>query len=257
MSYGMRIHGAWCGAQTIPIICRYCGEPVFFFQCRCGCKVFFEELGAPWPKHLCDEYLQSQQLLRPADPPLPTFVVEERVDDKPVDEEPVEPPDIKLPISEIMVARAIMNPKEHDYPIKVEPAYVVKMRRNLEAERTGRRERLRMEPPPRREHQDTGRVTDLAEKVNVYRQAHLPEDNPLAAGLLGPLAKEPMARVVLVVDDPEQDDLEEYACYIPQKLLKRSGVIRGDVVHFTIRPVEIPARERVWLCIEMESMFKW
>jgi hypothetical protein len=47
------IHGAWCGARTFPTTCRYCGEKVFYFSCNCGCKVFFDRLGWPWPKHDC------------------------------------------------------------------------------------------------------------------------------------------------------------------------------------------------------------
>lgn len=147
--------------------------------------------------------------------------------------------------------------KERDYLRHIEPAYAAKMRRHLEAEQAGRRERLRMDPPPRRGHQDVGRVANLAERVDDYKQVHLPKDSPIAAGLLGPLAKEPMARMVLVVDDPDQDDLEEYVCYLPQKLLKKAGVIRGDVVAFSLMPVKVPGRMRVWLCTELDPPFRW
>lgn len=237
MSYGAGPHGAWCGARTVPMQCRYCGQQVFYFYCNCGSKVFFNALGDPWPRHLCHEYLEATGRARPEPPPTQPKVVQ--------------------PPEEVLYAWAIMSPKEHDNPVHVEPAYAVKMRRHLEAERAGKRERLRMEPPPKRGHQDVGRVTDLAERVDVYKQAHLPPDNPMAAALLGRLAKEPMARVVLVVDDPDQDDLEEYTCYVPQKLLKKAGVIRGDVVHFRLTPVEIPGRTRVWLCTDLEPPFKW
>jgi hypothetical protein len=54
-------HGYWCNARTIPMTCRYCGEKVYFFSCDCGCKVFFDELGDPWPKHNCQEYLSTLQ----------------------------------------------------------------------------------------------------------------------------------------------------------------------------------------------------
>jgi hypothetical protein len=54
-------HGSWCHAKTIPMTCKYCGEKVFFFFCNCGCKVFFDELGDPWPRHNCQEYINSIQ----------------------------------------------------------------------------------------------------------------------------------------------------------------------------------------------------
>jgi hypothetical protein len=48
------VHGAWCGSRTYPTRCRKCGAQVFYFSCNCGCKVFFDSLGWPWPVHDCD-----------------------------------------------------------------------------------------------------------------------------------------------------------------------------------------------------------
>lgn len=35
--------------------CPVCGEPVFFYQSPFGGRVFFDELGPPWPKHPCTD----------------------------------------------------------------------------------------------------------------------------------------------------------------------------------------------------------
>ncbi len=35
--------------------CRECGEPVFYYQNEFGSRVFFDELGPPWPKHPCTD----------------------------------------------------------------------------------------------------------------------------------------------------------------------------------------------------------
>lgn len=35
--------------------CPVCGEPVFFYQSPYGGRVFFDELGPPWPKHPCTD----------------------------------------------------------------------------------------------------------------------------------------------------------------------------------------------------------
>lgn len=47
-------HGYWCGAKTYRRKCPGCQRKAFFFSCDCGSKVFFDELGAPWPKHDCE-----------------------------------------------------------------------------------------------------------------------------------------------------------------------------------------------------------
>ena len=41
-------------SYTIPnASCPVCGASVFFYQSPTGGRVFFEELGPPWPKHPC------------------------------------------------------------------------------------------------------------------------------------------------------------------------------------------------------------
>lgn len=40
---------------TIPIACPICGDAVFFYQSEYGGRVFFDELGPPWPKHPCTD----------------------------------------------------------------------------------------------------------------------------------------------------------------------------------------------------------
>lgn len=43
-------------------ICPVCGAPVFFYQSPTGGRVFFDELGPPWPKHPCtDSNLQVEK----------------------------------------------------------------------------------------------------------------------------------------------------------------------------------------------------
>lgn len=36
-------------------LCPVCGAAVFFFQSSYGGRVFFDELGPPWPKHPCTD----------------------------------------------------------------------------------------------------------------------------------------------------------------------------------------------------------
>lgn len=39
--------------------CPVCGAPVFFYQNESGSRVFFDELGPPWPKHPCTDSATS------------------------------------------------------------------------------------------------------------------------------------------------------------------------------------------------------
>lgn len=40
--------------------CPVCKEPVYYYQNAAGSRVFFDELGPPWPKHPCTDNSQSR-----------------------------------------------------------------------------------------------------------------------------------------------------------------------------------------------------
>lgn len=44
--------------NTYPTKCPGCGADVYYYQSKSGGKVFFDELGFPWPKHDCDALLE-------------------------------------------------------------------------------------------------------------------------------------------------------------------------------------------------------
>ena len=39
--------------------CPVCGAAVFFYQNKFGSRVYFDELGPPWPKHPCTDQLSN------------------------------------------------------------------------------------------------------------------------------------------------------------------------------------------------------
>lgn len=41
--------------------CPECGDLVFFLKLKNGGRVFFDEIGPPWPKHPCTDYLQNKK----------------------------------------------------------------------------------------------------------------------------------------------------------------------------------------------------
>ncbi|MDP3270772.1 hypothetical protein [Limnobacter sp.] len=44
-------------AYTKPnAVCPVCGQSVFFYQNRSGSRVYFDDLGKPWPKHPCMDF---------------------------------------------------------------------------------------------------------------------------------------------------------------------------------------------------------
>ena len=58
--YNGTTHGERCNAKTYPTRCKYCKKDVFYFSCDHGSKVFFDQLGDPWPVHSCPESNQRR-----------------------------------------------------------------------------------------------------------------------------------------------------------------------------------------------------
>lgn len=51
-----RANRSWCAQYINPNAeCPVCGAPVFFYQNEAGSRVFFDEIGPPWPKHPCTD----------------------------------------------------------------------------------------------------------------------------------------------------------------------------------------------------------
>jgi len=42
-----------CNSQAFPSSCKYCKASIYFFRCDHDSKVFFDDLGPPWPLHAC------------------------------------------------------------------------------------------------------------------------------------------------------------------------------------------------------------
>jgi hypothetical protein len=49
--------------MVIPIVCRRCGQRVFFYKNQYGSKVFFDELGGEWHKHDCSGHFRPHVIL--------------------------------------------------------------------------------------------------------------------------------------------------------------------------------------------------
>jgi|GEM_PF-5364269 len=47
--------------KIYPIICRQCNASVFYYENDNGSKVFFDRLGEPWPKHLCNSLQEENR----------------------------------------------------------------------------------------------------------------------------------------------------------------------------------------------------
>lgn len=222
MSYGMATHGPWCNSRTYPTRCKYCGEPVFFFTCDCGSKVFFDELGWPWPEHRCIQYLAAQYGKE--------FV-------------------------ERAMSVQMMLPGRSATDHRIASSYAEVVRQCHEAPKPPRPRIVRCDPSESQMICDTGIVREIISQVDVFKKMDVPDDSVIGVQILGPLTRDKFGQLTIHTGDLAHEDAESYTCFVNQGLLRSAGIIRGDVVSFELRTLSIPGRRIVWLCERLESPF--
>ena len=210
-------HGWWCGAKTWPTKCPSCSQPVFFFQCDCGSKVFFDKLGEPWPVHDCDT-AWARSLKRKRGPSgSVTVEIAEGIT-------AYRPPE--GPISVEVVSQAKRRQIQRDPIVAVPPS-------------TGR-ERVHV----------TGVVRELRKDVDVIESLKLP-DSPMTTALLGPLGKGRWGRVTIHAPSSKGDVLHSYTAWIMHEELSNPKHSKGITVEADLHGYSVPGKDAVmWVCDE-------
>ena len=212
----MPTHGRWCSSTTWKTKCLGCGEPVFFFHCNCGSRVFFDELGQPWPIHDC-ETSWTRRLVRRRDA---SGGISVEITDGVT---AYRPPDGTIDES---VAQAARRRQSEPDPI------------------------IRMDPQDGSEIHIVGVLRERRIDVDVYKALGL-RPTPMSAGFLGVLGTGNWSRITLHCQSHE-DRLLSYTAWVPTEMLpfdfQTSMTLQATLTHQTL-----PAGNE-WICESLESM---
>jgi len=215
MGWQGSVHGEWCHSKTYPTTCRYCGARVFFFTCDCGCKVFFNSLGPPWPTHLCWQRAQSA-------------------------------------LGADRMARAMadymMTPLNWGPQAAIEESYSEKVILKQREPAPPRPHLVRQDPAPGATVSEVGHLREIGSRVDVFRVFEVRPESLIGLQLLGPLARKPYVQVTLHSGDLSKQDGQSFTCLLDERLLQRSGAARGDLVFFSLTGSTIPGLKCAWIC---------
>ena len=64
--------------------CPHCGSHVYYYTSEHDSKVFFDDVGYPWPKHECTNYTMTDEEFESFFPQLP-ILSDEEIDSLPID----------------------------------------------------------------------------------------------------------------------------------------------------------------------------
>ena len=211
-------HGPWCGAVTWPTKCPHpdCRADVYFFKCNCGCKVFFDSLGTPWPIHDCDSSW-GRSLKRQRD----------------------ESGGVTVQIAPGVTAYRSGS---------ISPAVVTRTK-----QRGSKPDPIvSVRPDDSGPTKIMGIVRELRTTVDVIQALKLPASS-FTSAFLGPLGKGQWGRVTIHV--PGHDDvLHSYTVWARREALTRVRHSRGITVAASLQVQTVPGRERVWVCKHYEVL---
>ena len=215
-------HGWWCNSVTWPTRCPQCGGSVFFFQCDCESKVFFDELGPPWPIHDCDSsWARSRPRTRDSSGAIiveisPGITVR-RVPDN-------------FSIASDTVSRARRRIQQRDPIVAINP------------------------------NPDSGLVTVVGilreEKieVNVVPSLSLPSNSSMVSAFLGPLAEGRWGKITIHRQSSNEDVIQSYTAWVPSEILADDRNARGITVMATLSAFSVPQVGIFWICEDYEVL---
>ena len=223
------IHGYWCNAKTFPLKCRYCGLQIFYFSCDHESKVFFDELGPPWPIHDCQSKRAS-------------------VDTKPS----IYPQFVGINLLPGSANTSGLLPGFRRANDAIEDAIV----KRAQTSSSQYRESLRIEPLGDSPELIIGIVHDRS-VPNLSKRHNLPRNGMGYSDLAKHIGDPDPVQLTVLVDelpsDPAAIDYSSYTFLCPKSLVNRR-INKGVLVKALIEPIEPFATSRIWLCKEIERL---
>lgn len=215
-------HGLDCGTHTFPAKCGKCGDDVYFFSCTCGSRVFFDELGSPWPVHDC-RFSTSDRRWAQGRPRmnLDGGGVRVEISDGVTAMRPAEgrPVGWNIDLAVVDEARREAQSREHN-PIESVP------------------------PGANWKEEIIGVLRELDSSVDVHRRLGVPKTE-LGKGFLGDLAAGTWGRMTIHVLKSRS---YSYSAWIPKSLIPKGGLQVGVTVSAVLERWDVATKAREWVC---------
>ena len=191
-------------------------------MCNCGSKVFFDELGPPWPIHDCDTSW-TRRLRRTTDETgRITVELSEGITI------------IRSPVSSEIEEGVISNARKRHSNQASDPI-------------------VRIEPAKGSHKSFVGVLREINRHVRPFEFYDL-NNTAMAIALLGPIGAQEMGRITVHAPSSIGDQTKSFTLWIPCDLLRDPRIVRGITVLLVMESVDIPGRGFAWFSDEFEVM---
>lgn len=178
------VHGVMCGSRTWPTKCPTCREEVFFFSCTCGSKVFFDELGAPWPLHSC--FAQRHRVLADA-----------------------------VASGAISMVDSTIDPTARRWRERIDESFAQTIRQRRE--RSTPDPIVHMAPKRGAARHLVGILREWQQAANPFKEFRIP-DTAMSRAMLGPLGRGLVSKITIHVPSADSE-IESYTLWLPRSLV--------------------------------------
>lgn len=209
-------HDLSCITKAFPTRCPDCKMAVFFFSCNCGSKVYFDDLGDPWPKHYCNKRNIRELLELMQD-------LERRSDDE---------------IYKIITRFS----KERGYEI---PDDIYEIIDSVLANRTNKIFIIELNDLSGIED-ISGQVTDLTHHASFKSKFKIDLKNPMHKGLAGALLRNDYAEITIREKPDRENSCRQFKVYAKEPYLKKDPIKKGDFLLANIEEIPHGFKRRVW-----------
>lgn len=216
------VHGEWCGTRTWPTTCPSCSADVFYFSCNHGSRIFFDDLGPPWPVHDCEE--SWARGLRRFTNDNGDAVVELKPG--------------------ITVTRSLARSAS----FKVEQSAISK---GKAARKKAQDRTVSIEPERELSESHEGILREMRHSVDPLKAFGL-ADTAMGRAILGSIGKQGMGKITVHVPYPTEDYTESFTSWVLMKLLRDRRIKRGVTVAVNLERVRIMERGYTWFCNSLE-----
>ena len=215
-------HGWWCNSVTWPTKCPDCRDPVFFFQCDCGSKVFFDDLGSPWPIHDCNtswtrNLVRKQNSSGVITVKIRPGVIIRRVPDN-------------FSIDSDIVSLSQRRTQQQDPIISISP------------------------DPDSEQVTVVGVLREKRIEVDIMTSLNLPPISSMVSAFLGPLSKGRWGKVTIHEQSSSKDVLHSYTAWVASEILDDIRNSKGVTVMAELSAFSVPQIGTFWICDSYEVL---
>ena len=208
-------HNLSCLTKAVRFNCQDCNRPVWYFKCSCGSKIFFDDLGWPWPLHHCKNYeiRESIELIKSI----------ERYTDE----------EIYLLIESYQKKHSLQLSDEIFEIIE----YVIGKRKfkfsTTEVDCTSDIDFI------------SGQIMEINRSINFYKKFHLDKSSIFSMGLLSILSKDDFDELIIRENPDKKNHSNQYRIFIEHKKLKSTQIKIGNKILATVSIIDIPVG-KIW-----------